>query len=73
MSLEKVLSEQSKNPDDFEVYHMLKRTDIQLYAEDRLSSLKTLLVKKMDIMFDDQECQIINITDLSAYIGLKKE
>ena len=27
----------------------------------------------MDFTFDDQECQIINITDLSAFVKLKKQ
>ena len=27
----------------------------------------------MDIIFDEQECQIINITDLSAYVKLRKQ
>ena len=52
---------------------MLKRNDIELYKKKELSSQKTLLVKKMDFTFNDQESQIISITDLSAYIKLKKE
>ena len=34
---------------------------------------KTIIVKRMDFMFQEKECQIINITDLTAYIKLQKE
>ena len=34
---------------------------------------KTLIVKRMDFIFDEKECQIINVTDLTAYTKLQKE
>lgn len=34
---------------------------------------KTIIVKRMDLIFDENECQIINFTDLTAYKMLQKE
>ena len=33
----------------------------------------TFIVKRMDYIFEENECQIINITDLTAYFKLQKE
>ena len=37
---------------------------------DVITENKTFIVKRMDFMFEDQECQIINVTDLTAYTKL---
>ena len=37
---------------------------------DAITENKTFIVKRMDFMFEDQECQIINVTDLTAYTKL---
>lgn len=50
-----------------EVYKMVKPSD-----NGEETTEKTLIVKRMDFMFDEKECQIINITDISAYIKLEK-
>ena len=34
---------------------------------------KTVIIKRMDFFFQEKECKIINITDLTAYTKLQKE
>ena len=51
-----------------EVYKMVPNS-----GDDDSQAQKTIIVKRMDFMFQEKECQIINITDLTAYIKLQKE
>ena len=57
-------SSQSK----FEVYRMERNERLQ-EREEQVDS-KTLIVKRMNFMFDGCESQILNITDITAYIKL---
>ena len=49
-----------------EVYKMI---DKRLDANDQMTD-KTVIVKRMDYTFQDKECKIISITDLTAYLKL---
>ena len=46
--------------------------ELLLDGQEQVAS-KTLLIKRVDFYFDDYECQILNITDITAYIRLRKE
>ena len=46
---------------DVEVYKMVNKESNNDSVE------KTIIVKRMDLMFDEKECQIINFSDLTAY------
>ena len=70
ISLRQVLQNNSANSlsdNAVEVYKMVKPS-----SNGKEKTEKTLIVKRMDFMFDEKECQIINITDISAYIKLEK-
>ena len=34
---------------------------------------RSLIVKRMDLIFNDQECQVLNFNDITTYKRLKKE
>ena len=70
MSLKQILLESkmaSLENDDVEVYKMIDKEAGGDAVE------KTIIVKRMDFMFDENECHLINFTDLTAYKKLQKE
>ena len=78
LSLKEILLQKNTqkldNHQQVEVYKMI---DTNKEHSDEKSTeaaaQKTIIVKRMDYMFQEKECQIINITDLTAYIKLQKE
>ena len=34
---------------------------------------RTIIVKRMDLLFNDKECQVLTFTDITMYYQLKKE
>ena len=37
------------------------------------SSAKTIIVNRMPMTFDEQECLVVNFTDISAYVNLQEQ
>ena len=71
MSLKEILlrkTEKLLDDESVEVYKMVSDSN-----EEDSKAEKTIIVKRMDFIFQEKECQIINITDLTAYIKLQKE
>ena len=68
MSLKEILlrkTEKLLDDESVEVYKMVSDSN-----EEDSKAEKTIIVKRMDFIFQEKECQIINITDLTAYIKL---
>ena len=60
-----------KQDSSVEVYKMIEKDTMRAGQEiDVTTENKTFIVKRMDFIFEDQECQIINVTDLTAYTKL---
>ena len=34
---------------------------------------RTIIVKRLDLMFNDKDCSIVNLTDISTFMRLKQE
>ena len=56
------------NHDQIEVYEVKKDQ-----GPDQAPSLMTIIVKRINFIFDEKECQLINFTDVTAYTKLQKE
>lgn len=41
--------------------------------EDQGSGDRTIIVRRMDMIFNEQECQVLNFADITAYKRLKQE
>ena len=67
-------TQRMKQDSSVEVYKMVEKDTMRAGQEiDVTTENKTFIVKRMDFIFEDQECQIINVTDLTAYTKLQKE
>ena len=78
LSLKQILlqknTQQLSTGQSVEVYKMIDTSQgLKNGKPDEKAVKKTIIVKRMDFMFQEKECQIINITDLTAYIKLQKE
>ena len=72
LSLKDILQKQEKVYDDadnnFECYLM---NDNNMAINDDSENAKTIIVKRIQLQFDETESTVINFTDLTAYIRLK--
>ena len=41
--------------------------------EAQVNETKTLIVKRLDLTFDNKQCQLITFSDITAYKNLEKE
>ena len=78
LSLKQILlqknTQQLSTGQSVEVYKMIDTSQgLKNGKPEEKAVKKTIIVKRMDFMFQEKECQIINITDLTAYIKLQKE
>ena len=74
LSLKDILQKQEKVYDDadnnFECYLM---NDNNMAINDDSENAKTIIVKRIQLQFDETESTVINFTDITAYIRLKQE
>ena len=72
LSLKDILQKQEKVYDDadnnFECYLM---NDNNMAINDDSENAKTIIVKRIQLQFDETESTVINFTDITAYIRLK--
>ena len=54
--------------DDLENAKQCDRSD---FLQELQSNAKTIIVNRMPLTFDEEECSVINFTDISAYVHLK--
>ena len=66
MSLQDIIISQNKL-NNFETYAMHLCEEAGKQDE----KTRTIIVKRMDLIYNDKECQVLNFTDITTYKRLK--
>ena len=69
--LKQVSNDDNKNR--VESYIMLSNSLETDMEREKYEKDITLIVKRMEFIFNDKECQVLNFTDITTYKRLKKE
>lgn len=71
ISLQEVLMSKAAKDLDQPEYYTMTYTDLE--NDKQVVVNKTIIVKKIDFIFNDQSCKVINFTDISTYNRLQKQ
>ena len=62
----------SEQMNQVETYKMLNKKASGIEG-DESNGDQTIVVKRMDLIFNEKECQVFNFTDMTMYLQLKRE
>ena len=62
----------NQNETEIEVYQKKELLESKV-TPDKEANWMTIIVKRINFIFDEKECQLINFTDLTAFTQLQKE